>query len=552
MQEKGSVCLLFPILHSKHALSFGPLNDEACLCHTASVNVHSLSKMLSGKRPQAAPPAPPPVVYSKPTIEVRNSFCTMYGFPEDAVSLIRELLTYENEDVQFEIAQCFRMIESAKRKQNRKMEWAFLKKLEELKAKRVVCWLKDGKFPTGHLDIVRNALGDLLSGFDVVDHRQVPTAHHILRWRVPPPEPRYYQREMIDVAKEHTRGVLEAAVGSGKSLVLAYLVKELSVTSLIIVPSSALFEQIGRGLEELFGKGVVTRLSTDKIKKGAKLAPIRLATIQTLASLNKQGLVGAALEDVGLVVVDEIHHAGSESYTKLLPHLDHVYYRIGLTGTFLRNDSKTLDMWGFLSNRLYYYPAQKAIEDGFLTPVNFTIESLPGKQSRDYQKEYTQNFCGKPELLEAILRRIDSIPKDEQILILVDRKEKAGKIIHEYLAEAGYDNTYISGDDKREKIANSIQAFNGKEIRILIGSTVIGEGVDVHSTQHLILATGGKSVVKIVQAIGRCVRLSPGKTTGRVYDFMFRDTNYLLKHTMKRVEIYEEQFAGQVSFEEVS
>jgi superfamily II DNA or RNA helicase len=357
---------------------------------------------------------------------------------------------------------------------------------------------------------------------------------------------------MIDLAKQHVRGVLEAAVGSGKSLVLGYLVKELSVTSLIIVPSSALFEQIGRALELWFGKSVVTRLSTEKIKKGTKLGPIRIVTIQTLASLNKQGLVSAALEDVGLVVVDEIHHAGSESYTKLLPHLDHVYYRIGLTGTFLRNDSKTLDMWGFLSNRLYYYSAQKAIEDGYLTPVEFTIESLPGKASRDYQKEYSSNFCGKPELLEAILRRIDSIPKEDQILILVDRKEKAGKIIHEYLTEGGYENAYISGDDKREHIANSIERFNAREIRVLIGSTVIGEGVDVHSTQHLILATGGKSVVKIVQAIGRCVRLSPGKTTSHVYDFMFQNTNFLLKHTMQRVEIYESQFAGKVNFEEVS
>lgn len=523
------------------------------------MDVRALSKLL-GTKPSPAvkasapvraskPKAPAQNPYSKPTIEVRNSFCSLFGFPEEATKALAELLTYENEDVQFEIIQCFRMIDSAKRRQNKKMEYAFRRKLEELKKQQIVCWLRDDQFPTGHLDLVKEGAKELGLDFDVEDRRQLPTEHHIFRWRVKPPEPRYYQREMIDLAKQHTRGVLEAAVGSGKSLVLQYLIKELGTTALVIVPSSALFEQIGRGLEEAFGAGVVDRLSTDKIKKGKKLGPIRLATIQTLASLNKQGLVAGALADVGLVVVDEIHHAGSESYTRLLPHLDHVYYRVGLTGTFLRNDSKTLDMWGFLSNRLYFYPAQKAIGDGYLTPVEFVIESLPGKASRDYQREYGNHFCGGPALLEAILRRLNGIPKDEQVLILVDRKEKAGKIIHEYLEAHGYENTYISGDDKRAEIIDAIERFNAKDVRILIGSTVIGEGVDVHSTQRLILATGGKSVVKIVQAIGRCVRLSPGKTRSFVYDFMFQDTNFLLKHTMKRIEIYENQFAGKVSFE---
>jgi hypothetical protein len=130
--------------------------------------------MLGTKRRAEGAPRPAPIAYSKPTVEVRNSFCAMYSFPQEAMDLIRALLTYENEDIQFEINQCFRMLEHAKREQNEKKTWVFKKKLDELKAKRIVCWLKDDKFPTGHLDIVKNALADLGSDFDLVDHRRVP------------------------------------------------------------------------------------------------------------------------------------------------------------------------------------------------------------------------------------------------------------------------------------------------------------------------------------------------------------------------------------------
>jgi superfamily II DNA or RNA helicase len=481
-----------------------------------------------------------------PTITIGNSYCTLSGFSPDILSAIQELLSYESQTVQYEIRRCETMIRQAEYSGNHRKAWGFNKKIENLKQELIVCWLRDEQFPTGHLQLVEEALGALGCKYRCVDNRVKPARSLELEWKVEPPEMRYYQKEMVDLALEKHRGVFESAVGTGKSLVIFNIIKRLFCPTLVIVPSSGLYEQIGAGLEESFGEDLVERLTTTKVAKGKALAPLRIATIQTLAALQKRGILEGALADIDMMIVDEIHHAGSLSFTNLIPHLEHIYYKFGFSGTFVRNAGDTLDMWGFLSQKLYSYPAKQAIEEGFLTPLKFIIEKLPGRRHKDYATEYNLNYGGSERLLQAIGNRLRYIPGNEQVLILVDRKEKAGDVIHEFLTAEGYPNTYISGDNKKAVILDAITAFNEKRIRILVGSSVLGEGIDLRTTNRLMLCCGGRSEVKISQAIGRAVRLSEGKKVAWVYDYWFQGTNYLEKHTKRRIALFREQFAGDI------
>ena len=339
---------------------------------------------------------------------------------------------------------------------------------------------------------------------------------------------------------------------SGKTDMLMRFVWQLGVNSLIVVPSKPLMTQLENQLIEHFGRRNVIRLtanmSAQKLRKMRK-RPIRLINIGALASAQKKGVIGPLVEDVDALFIDEIHHAGSRSYTNLLEVLDHVYYRFGFTGTFLRNDSKTLDMWGFLSNVIYHYPAHRAIADGYLTPMKVYIHELEGKPKRMYQSEYRAHYCGdKKKRPEKLLKRIKKIfdeyvEKGQQVLILVNRKDQCGQIIHDYLDELGLENTYVSGDSEQDEIDDAIRDFNEKQINICIGSQVIGEGIDIRSADHLIMAQGGKSEIAIVQAAGRLVRLFDGKRFGHLHDFRFKDTKYMEKHQQMRKDILERNFA---------
>lgn len=475
-------------------------------------------------------------------LEIHNSFCKFSDdVPEQVSALVKQVLTYRN-DIEGELSQCFYQLNQAKRFNNNRLYHATLAKIKHLKDTEWVCWFRDNTFPTGHLNIVREAVKSLGMNCQEIDHRIKPSNSLILRWYNKPFEMRYYQSDMVKLGLAEGRGVFESAVGTGKSLIAAYLVKELSVVTLIVVPSVGLGLQLENDFTLWFGAHNVETVTTKRVRAGKKLAPIRIATIQTLASLQETGEIQKVVGDVECLAIDEIHHAGASSYTNLLPEIDHIYYRFGFTGTFLRNDSKSLDMWGFLSNVLYRYPAHKAIEEGYLTPVQVIIHEMEGKPSKSYPKEYDANYCGSQELLNKVLEICNAAGEEEQILILVKNKDKAGLIFHEFLEMHGFANAYISGDDKKEKINSTIKAFNDKQVRILIGSSVIGEGIDVRSTDHLIMCQGGKSEIVIVQAAGRGVRLYPGKVIATIHEFEFKRTKYMRKHLVIREDIYARNF----------
>ncbi len=474
---------------------------------------------------------------------INNSFCEFsQDIPIDIESQVQQILTYKN-DVEGERGQIFYMLRYAR---GFKRE-ALLKKLKVIEANEWVCWYKNKKFPTGHLNIVKDLLDALNASYIVTDTRQKPNGSLILTWKNKPHKPRYYQEDMIKLGLTEGRGVFESAVGTGKTLVATYLIKEISVKSLIIVPSRGLKDQIYNDMVEAFGTKHVQKIESAHIRKNKLLKSIRVVTIQTIAALKKTNDLHMLMHDVEALFIDEIHHAGSKSYTDILPDIDHIYWRFGFTGTFLRNDCKSLDMWGFLSTKLYSYPAWKAIEDGFLTPVEVRTYELAGKQSRSYPKEYTTNYCGGKEILNKVLEIVQTVEEGKQILILVNRKDKAGKIFHEVLNAYGINNSYISGDDKTEVITQTIKKFNDKEVNVLIGSSVIGEGIDVRSADHLIMCQGGKSEIVIVQAVGRLVRLFEGKDIGIVHDFRFTNTKYMKKHLNIRLNIYERNFQPKFS-----
>lgn len=489
-------------------------------------------------------------------LTVNNSFSCVSNASIEINEILTKILTYKN-DIDAERSQIFYRMKMLKQFGPKKKEGEsedvraargrstmglYQKQLKDLEASEWVCWYNNGVFPTGHLNIVKKLFENLKSDYKLVDNRRLPENKIDLEWETEPFEPRYYQKEMIEKGLEAGRGVFESCVGSGKSLIMAYLIKELSVKSLIIVPSRGLSDQLYRDFIRWFGDSKVQIIDTKAVRSGEELKPIRIVTIQSLASLQKTGELSNLISDIDAIHGDEIHHAGSKSYLNLLPEIDHIYHRFGYTGTFMRNDAKILDLWGFLSTVLYKYPAHQAIQEKFLTPLTVNTYELQGKKAMKYPKEYDLNYCGAQEIMSTIHRICTSIPADKQILILVNRKDKSGKLIHEMLNILKISNAYVSGDSKKEDITQTISDFNDKKIRILLGSGVIGEGIDVRSTDHLIMAQGGKSEIVMVQAIGRAVRLFEGKKMAYIHDFNFLGTKFMGKHFKQRLEIYERNF----------
>lgn len=480
---------------------------------------------------------------------IKNSFCKLLNFNETELFEISKRLSYQN-DLSFEKSRIIYQIKTAKRLNKLKQYYFLVGELKKITDQENVCWLlKDAVFPTGLLYLVKDYLRENNIPFEIKDQRVKPEKSLYIRKVKPFPKDRYFQAEMIDIGLREERGVFSSCVGSGKTHIMMRLVDEIGVPTLLVIPSRGLLKQVMDEFISYFGSTHIEHITSKLIEKNPKkIKPIRFVTVQTLASLNKKGIVDRALKDIDCLMLEEAHHSASESYTKLLPKFKDIYYRFSFSGTYTRNDSKILDLHAVLSNILYEYPAHQGIKDGYLTPIKAVIHHIQGKMSPNYQKEYANNYCGGSAMLYSIKGILESLKTNERALILVNRKDAGGYLLKEFLDNHGIKSIFISGDDSAETISKTIKDFNNCKIPVLIGSTVIGEGINVKSTDHLIMANGGKSQIAITQAVGRAVRLFKDKKMAFIHDFCFEGTKFMSKHLKAREKIYVESFGAEVEY----
>jgi superfamily II DNA or RNA helicase len=485
-------------------------------------------------------------------IHIKNAFSTIKGLDESSLNIVLPALTYKDEEIAKEIKNLSIRIQMELRssRPNSYRVKAFKKRISEIKNKEIVCLLRtDDSFPTGLLFLVKEVLDSKSIPYTLVDEREKPRKY-INYKSYSDLELRYYQKEAIGLALKAGRGVLEMSIGSGKTLVAQEIVRALGLRALVIAPAKDLKQQLMDSFADQFGQSQVCDVTTTAVKTKKKLKNIRFVTVQTLASLRKSNLLDRLTSDVDILITDEVHHSGAQTYLDLLPHFEHVYHKYGFSGTYTRGDSKLLPLLGFNADVVYRYSPAQAIKDGYLTPMKVLIHEVSGKASKNYQTEYKKNYCKNTELLLKLQTIFENhIDSNDQVLIMVKQKEEAGKIIHKFLNEIGVENTFISGDDKKDVIKRALEGFNAKTIKVLIGSAIIGEGIDIKSTKHLIMCQGGRSRIAITQNLGRCVRLFPGKTMAYVHDFLFQNTFYMEKHLAERIKIYENTFDAKGNIE---
>jgi superfamily II DNA or RNA helicase len=87
----------------------------------------------------------------------------------------------------------------------------------------------------------------------------------------------------------------------------------------------------------------------------------------------------------------------------------------------------------------------------------------------------------------------------------------------------------------------------GQEVKILIGTQLLGEGVDLPSADALVYAHGKSAKVSLIQNIYRVGTAVEGKDHAIVVDFADRHCAGLLKHSVTRAETYQAEETMTVS-----
>jgi len=98
--------------------------------------------------------------------------------------------------------------------------------------------------------------------------------------------------------------------------------------------------------------------------------------------------------------------------------------------------------------------------------------------------------------------------------------------------------------EDRELVRGYVE--NGKNAIILASYGVFSTGINIKRLHNIIFASPYKSQIKVLQSIGRGLRVADDKDELKIFDIaddMSRGNkaNYTLKHLKERIDIYNEQ-----------
>lgn len=395
---------------------------------------------------------------------------------------------------------------------------------------------KKGVFPTGLLYLAEETFRSKGWAYVVEDTRVRPRTRaegsSSLMLDLPH-KPRPEQEEAACAAFKEGRGIVVAPTGCGKSLIAALILDTFQVRSLLVVPSLGLKKQLTADLRAVFGERMVGPLVGGKARY--------LFTVENIDQLPPDPIPG-----VDLVMIDEFHHSGAKTYRDLnLKAWNEVYFKFGLTATPFRSKSEEkLLLESVLSKVIYSIPYKTALEKGYICPMDVFYVELPVVKlkcsGKNWHSVYKELFVDRPDRNQMICDFVENLHTEGKSTLVLLKQVEHGLKIEYALQKRGIRVPFAKGDnDDNEKL---IANFNNRVDPVLVGTSVIGEGIDTRPTEYVILAGGGKSKNQLMQNIGRVFRLHATKQRSVVIIFKDDSHKWTINHFKEVVKHIKQEY----------
>lgn len=306
--------------------------------------------------------------------------------------------------------------------------------------------------------------------------------------------------------------LLQAPTGSGKTLLTAHMLKTCAARGQraifvvhrreLVKQSIAAFGQVG------LDHGVIAAGWWESPRK-----PVQIASAQTLIRRHHK------YAKPNLVIWDEAHHLGAQSWQKL--HAQYpMAYHIGLTATPVRLDGKGL---GTFFERILCGPSVSwLIENKYLSSYKLFAPSLietNGLSIRmgDFSKEELATVSDKPTITGDAISHYKRLASGKRALVFCVSIQHSQHVVAQFQA-AGISAAHIDGETDQEVRDATIEKFKQGSIKVLSNVELFGEGFDIPSVEVGILLRPTQSLGLYLQQIGRTLRPSEGKTTALILD----------------------------------
>lgn len=341
-----------------------------------------------------------------------------------------------------------------------------------------------------------------------------------------------------------TAGYISLPTGSGKSVLIAEIVKVLGLKTIIGSPTRQILEQNALRVQEFAPDVDLTNYYTDSKDLSGKILNTTYRSLQTLVG---QGMIKP--EEIGLLLLDESdmtlgeqrHQIFRQFPNALMLGLTATPYFSALEGYKARGIVRENERWVQLFNNcIHEMNLEEAMERGILSGLDiflFKSNARVGNVSISKGGEYNDveinrylNRLARNYLTIGMIAGLDKIPGSIQLS--VEQREEI-KRIHERIkgrrtaifglgidhvvtlalmlresqitAEAIHSK--VDGDKRRE----ILKAHTNGDIQVVLGVDMLARGWDSPATEVGVFLAPRQSGTVAVQELGRILRPQPGK-----------------------------------------
>jgi len=363
---------------------------------------------------------------------------------------------------------------------------------------------------------------------------------------------RDYQENIVKECLFTGRGTIILATAGGKTLTSASLISKIyqlymspynkqDFRCLFIVPDRGLASQT---YQDFIDYGVPFKVSKwtgdDDLDLSSNVIVSNLGILQSKNS-NLDWL-----EDIDLLIVDEVHKIRKGNKVNDILKKIKTPYRFGFTGTM---PEESLDQWniiGKIGPVIYEKNSYDLRQDNYVSNASIQVikllhKNVPKKSDSGnaYREEleYLTTSTFRNELIAKLAKGLN-----QNSLIMVDYIQH-GELLFDIVQRMMPEKQcfFIRGEvevEERERVRQLMEVNNN--VVVVAISKIFSTGINIKNLHYIIFACGGKAKIKIVQSIGRGLRLHKDKTKLIIFDIT-DDLRYSAAHALKRQALYEKE-----------
>ena len=378
-----------------------------------------------------------------------------------------------------------------------------------------------------NMGIIRNGLVSLPIGRTDL----IPSNYEIIDRRVNKPvefpkfrfDLRASQKKVYDEIEDNA--IINAWVSWGKTFTGLAIAGKLGQKTLVVTHTVPLRNQWAKEVEKVYGikPGIIGSGQFDLD------APIVIGNTQTLYRN-----VDKIRKEFGTVILDEMHHVSSPTFSKILD-TNYCRYKIGLSGTIERKDGKHVVFRDYFGNTLFKPP-----KENYMTPTVHIVPSeirfMDGARipwaNRVTKLANDEEYRHTVALLAAAYAA-----KGHKVLVVSDRVS----FLKACSELTGDKSICVTGDVSHEDRETLVDEILYGDKNVLYGTQAIfSEGISVDTLSCLILATPVNNEPLLTQLCGRVIRKKEGKIDPVIIDIHLKG-NTARKQASNRVGFYMKQ-----------